>query len=203
MGARFLTVHRVCCKVGLLALFCLLAACTGRTPLQTRVVANGDTSVCTLGVMPFENWTRKSTIAPLATQVFTSELITSDAYNVVQVGEIGFFRLRQRIVPGSLLSADDYATMAEQLGVDVVVQGRVVEEGVERSHGDASPYLALNIDIYDARSGTLLLNSVHRRSGAEYRKVMHFGVVTTSSGLMQKMSQEIISDWLSKGVVCR
>jgi hypothetical protein len=167
-------------------------------------MANADTNVCAMGVMPFENWTRNPTIGQLTTQVFTSELIVSGAYNVTPLGELGLFRLRRRILPGELLRSEDYKSMASQLGVDVIVQGRVVEEGVDRSHGGVpTPYLSINIDLYDARTGRLLANSVHRRVGSEYRKIMHYGVVTTSSGLIQKMSQEIISDWSSKGVICR
>jgi hypothetical protein len=30
--------------------------------------------------------------------------------------------------------------------------------------------------------------------------MMHFGVITTTTGLMARMSQEIIADWLKKGV---
>lgn len=191
-------------KISLILFLCTLTACSVRTKLQTRFVAEADKNVCSLAVMPFENWTRNPAVAQMATHIFTSELISQKSYAVIQPGEVGLFRLRRRILPGALLLADDYVALTNQLGVDAVVQGRVVEEGSEASHrGDPTPYLAFNVDLYDARTGRLLANSVHHRNGAEYRKIMHFGVVTTASGLAQKMAQEIINDWLSKGVLCQ
>lgn len=190
--------------VVLLFSICLLTACADRSRLQTRLVANADTKVCSVALVPFENWTRRGELAQLGGRIFASELVQNGQYSLVQEGEIGIFFLRQRLMPGTLLYKEHYDSLASQYQADAVILGRIVESGKERRRGGASvPYLSLHVDMYDARSGRLLLNSVHQRWGDDYRKVMHFGVITTQSGLMKKMAQEIINDWVAKGVVCR
>ncbi|NOY12270.1 MAG: hypothetical protein GXP51_00805 [Deltaproteobacteria bacterium] len=188
----------------LLLLLGLLAGCAGHSKLQTRLVASADTNVCRIAVMPFENWTRNSELSLLVSRLFSAELVRSQQFNLVQEGNVGMFLLRHRLLPGALLYKDHYEALNSQLEVDAVVQGRVVDAGTESRYGGTPvPYLSLNIDLYDARTGQLLLNSVHQRWGDDYRKILHFGVVTTSSGLIKKMSQEIINDWFDKGVKCR
>ncbi|WP_303720802.1 hypothetical protein [Malonomonas rubra] len=182
----------------------LLVGCAGNQRLQTRLMSDADTNICNVAVLPFENWTQKSELTLLAGRMFASQLIQSKAFNTVQEGDVGMFLLRQRLLPGNLLYKEHYAALENQLDIDAVIQGRIVEAGSYSQRGGRRiPLLSLYIDMYDARSGKLLLNSVHQRRGDEYRKVMHFGVVTTNSGLIEKMSREIINDWFSKGVTCR
>lgn len=188
----------------LFLLFGVLAGCAGNPRLQTRVVAAAETNICSVAVMPFENWTRKSELSLLASRWLASELVQSQRFNMVQEGNVGMFLLRERLLPGTLLYKDHYDTLDKQMDVDAVIQGRVVDAGMVSRHGsELVPYLSLHVDIYDARTGQLLLNSVHQRWGDDYRKIMHFGVETTSSGLMKKMAQEIINDWFDKGVTCQ
>ena len=185
-------------------LLIVLTACAGNPKLQTRVVATADTNVCNIAVLPFENWTRKSELSMQASRLFVSKLVQSQHFNLVQEGDVGAFLLRQRLLPGTLLYKDHYEALESQLDLDAVIQGRIVEAGMVNRRGSSRvPYISLHIDMYDARNGQLLLNSVHQRWGDDYRKAMHFGVVTTSSGLLEKMSQEIINDWFTKGVRCR
>lgn len=188
----------------LAGLLLLLAGCAGNPRLQTRLIADADTNICNVAVLPFENWTQKSELTLLAGRMFASQLVQSKAFNTVQEGDVGMFLLRQRLLPGTLLYKKHYAALEDQLDLDAVIQGRIVEAGSYNQRGGrAIPLLSLNVDVYDARNGQLLLNSVHQRRGDDYRKVMHFGVVTTNSGLIEKMSQEIINDWFNKGVSCR
>ncbi len=191
-------------KILLLCLLLMLSACAGRPALQTRVTAGADTRVCSLAVLPFDNWTTKPEADLLAYRLFNSALVSSGHFNVVAEGDVGLFRLRQRLLPGTLLHKSLYDALADQLSVDVVVLGRVVEMGMDSRRGsDLVPFVALQVDLHDLRSDRLLLSTVHQRWGDDYRKIMHFGLVTTTSGVLQKMSQEIINDWKLKGVGCQ
>lgn len=182
----------------------LVVGCSGTQRLQTRIMAEADLNICSVALMPFENWTRQKELPLLAGRIFASQLIASQRFHLVQEGDVGQFMLRQRLRPGSPLYQDHFFALDEQLKLDAVIQGRIVDTGSIVQRGGLSvPFLSLHLDMYDARTGRLLLNSVHHRWGDEYRKAMHFGVITTKSGLAEKMSQEIINDWLDKGVGCR
>lgn len=205
MGAGFLMM---CWKSQRKLLFglslLLLSACAGRPALQTRLTVGADTNVCNIAVLPFENWTRKLAVGSSAYRLFSAELIASKGFNVAAEGDVGLFRLRHRMLPGAMMHKDLYRSLAEQLNVDAVVLGRVVATGVDRRRGTGRvPFVELQVDLYDLRADRMLLSTVHRRWGDEYRKIMHFGLVTTTSGVMQKMSQEIIADWSNKGVMCQ
>ncbi len=185
-------------------LLLLLVGCAGNTKLQTRMVAAAKTNICSVAVLPFENWTRKSELSILAGRMFVAELVQSQRFNTVQEGDVGMFLLRQRLLPGTLLYKDDYEALEDQLNLDAVIQGRIVDAGMVSRRGSSQvPYVSLHVGMYDAQNGHLLLNSVHQRWGDDYRKALHFGVVTTNSGLIEKMSQEIINDWFAKGVTCQ
>lgn len=187
-----------------LLLLLLLVGCGGPPHLQTKIMANADLKVCSVALMPLENWTQQKELPQLVGQNLASELIVSKEFSLVQDGDVGMFMLRQRMRPGTHLYREHFAALDDQLKLDAIIQGRIVETGtVIRRGGQKVPFLSLHLDMYDARTGHLLLNTVHRRFGDDYRKVMHFGVVTTKSGLAAKMSQEIIEDWLDKGIRCR
>ena len=71
---------------------------------------------------------------------------------------------------------------------------------VAGSSGSRHTFISLQVELHDARSGRLLLSSFLRRTGDDYTKVLHFGVVDTVSGLLQRMAREIITEWVEKGV---
>ena len=187
-----------------LFLLLLLVGCGGPPHLQTRIMAGADLKVCSIALMPLENWTQQKELPQLVGQSFASQLISSKEFSLVQDGDVGMFMLRQRLRPGTHLYQEHFAALDDQLKLDAIIQGRIVETGtVNRRGGQKVPFLSLYLDMYDARTGHLLLNTVHQRFGDDFRKVMHFGVLTTKSGLAVRMTQEIIEDWLDKGIRCR
>jgi len=71
---------------------------------------------------------------------------------------------------------------------------------VAGASGSRNAFVSLQVELHEAHSGRLLLSSFLRRTGDDYAKVLHFGVVDTVSGLLQRMFLEIISEWQEKGV---
>ncbi|WP_144402021.1 hypothetical protein [Geoalkalibacter subterraneus] len=178
-----------------------LCGCAGQRMPQTRMSAMAETDICRIAIMPFENRTRDDRAATMAYRVLMAELIGSGQLEVEPEGDVGLFRLRHRLFPGERLLPDQYADLARQMKVDAIVRGRITDIGYDSSRGERDiPYIALQLDLFDVRRGHPVLNTIHRRYGDEYRKMMHFGVITTTTGLMARMSQEIIADWSEKGV---
>jgi hypothetical protein len=188
-------------KIITLLLLTSLCGCAGQRMPQTRMTAKAETDICRIAVMPFENRTRDDQAPTMAYRVFMAELIGTGALEVEPEGDVGLFRLRHRLFPGERLLPAQYADLARQMKVDAIALGRITDIGYDNSRGERDiPYIALQIELFDVRRGHPVLNTIHRRYGDEYRKMMHFGVITTTTGLMARMSQEIIADWLKKGV---
>jgi hypothetical protein len=65
---------------------------------------------------------------------------------------------------------------------------------------ETEPVLAVDMKLLPAGATKPWLTSYHRRTGAEYRKVMHFGLVNTMTSLAAVVSGEIVDAWLAKGL---
>ncbi len=179
-----------------------LSGCAGQPLLRTRVMANSEPQkICRVAVLPFDNWTNEDLAGITAQRIFHGALVNSGRFEVRPEGDVSLFRLRHRMLPGELLEPFHYADLLEKLRIDAVVQGRLTRVGMDIGRGpDDVPVVAMQMKLYDVRRGQLVLSTMHHRWGDEYRKAMHFGTVTTITGLMDRMSDEIIADWIEKGV---
>ncbi len=189
----------------ILTLGCILAGlngCAGGKKLETRVMATADLDgVCQVAVLPFDNWTNEDRAGIVAQRIFHGALVNSAAFEVRPEGDISLFRLRHRLLPGELLDSFHFDDLHEKLGIDAVVQGRLTEVGLDSNRGpDEIPVIAMQIKLYDVRNEQLLLNTIHHRWGDDYRQALHFGMVTTVTGLFARMSDEIVADWIAKGL---
>jgi len=185
-----------------LALTLLCAGCASRTEVETRFAMKADPGkICRVAVFPFENRTSNPEAGTMAYRVFYAELAASGALKLEPEGEVRFFMLRNRLLPGQLLDAAQYADLVERLDVDAVITGMVSEVGMDsRKAGENVPFVAMQLDMYDVRDGRRVLSTFHRRWGDDYRKAMHFGMVRTITGVMEHLSREVINDWVEKGV---
>lgn len=183
----------------------LMVVCVGcslRSDLETRFAMKAvPEQICRVAVLPFENRTSNPEAGTMAYRIFYSELASSGALQLETEGEMRFFMLRNRLLPGQLLNASHYADLVERLEVDAVITGMVSEVGMDsRKAGENVPFVAMQLDMYDVRNGRRVLSTFHRRWGDDYRKAMHFGMVNTVTGVMSHLSREVIDDWIEKGV---
>jgi hypothetical protein len=148
--------------------------------------------ICTVAVLPFLNETSQKTAGMQAMRIFTNELIASGNYQVIPEGEIAFFMQRNRLLPIDLLNSDLYSKLARKLALDAVIRGRVMSLGQQQNVGGVVPYLSMQIDLYAADSGELIAHTYNRRQGDDYQKVLHYGTIHTTSGLISEASREII-----------
>ena len=191
------------CRCVVYILLCLvLGGCAGAGRLQTELMAGAEPErVCRVAVLPFNNWTQQDQAGVTAQRIFHGALVNTGRFEVRPEGDVSLFRLRHRLLPGELLESFHYADLQEKLQVDAVVQGRLTKVGMDLGRGPLPvPVLALQLKLYDVRQERLVLSTLHHRWGDEYRTAMHFGNVTTLTGLMARMSDEIIKDWIEKGV---
>ncbi len=183
-------------------LLILSAGCSLRSDLETRFAVKAvPEEICRVAVLPFENRTRNPEAGTMAYRIFYGELLASGSLELEPEGDVRLFMLRNRLLPGQLLNAAQYADLVERLEVDAVITGLVSEVGMDsRKAGEDVPFVAMQLDMYDARNGLRVLSTFHRRWGDDYRKAMHFGMLKTVTGVMSHLSREVIEDWKEKGV---
>lgn len=178
----------------------LLNSCGfGGGPLNHAYAPVEQRSFCKMAVLPFINETEYPEGDIIVYRIFTSELVNFDSYRLTQEGDIRKIFQQMEIYPNQPPSYEQIRSMGDRLGVGIVVTGKIVT----MSDGDPGrgelPSLALSLKVFDTRAGTTLWTTYFHRTGDQYRKVMHFGLVNTINALAQRMSQEILNSWLTVG----
>lgn len=184
----------------LLVLVSCSASGSGKT--ITRV-AGGElrSKVCRVVLLPFVNESRSEQLDIQAYRVFLAEVVKSGIFTVIPEGDIKDFFYRNRISQQTIWDRKLIATLSQQLDVDGAMVVFIRDSNLARgSYGSKQTFISLQVELHDARSGKLILSSFLRRRGSDYTKVLHFGVVDTVSGLLQRMFREIIEKWEEEGV---
>ena len=180
----------------------MVAACSDSRRAITRVAGRTlKAQVCRVVLLPFVNESRSPQLSTQAYRIFFSEIVKSGLFQVEPEGDLQLFLYRNRIRPNALLDQAFFTSLYQQLEVEGVVVVYIRESNLAAgASGSYNTFISLQVELHDARSGRLLLSSFLRRTGIDYTKVLHFGVVDTVSGLLQRMAQEIITEWQEKGV---
>ena len=159
-----------------------------------------DGEVCRIAVMPFSNQSSYAQAGNIFGRVFTSMLIESGNYVVTQEGDVRKILKQQRLLPGQQPDGEEVRTLADRLGVQIVITGAVVEMRDKTDVGRRlDPSLAVIVRILDADSGQTLWTTYNRREGTQYRKFMHFGLVNSLAELSELAAGEILQTWDEEG----
>jgi len=199
--------RRVCSFVALFILLLLpivLLSCSsaGSGKTITRVAGGKlKSQLCRIVLLPFVNESQSQQLDIQAYRIFLAEIVKSGVFTVIPEGDLKDFFFRNRISRQTIWDRKLIATLSQQLAVDGALVVFIRDSNLVRgSDGSKQTFVSLQVELHDARSGKLVLSSFLRRRGSDYTKVLHFGVVDTVSGLLQRMAREIIEIWEEKGV---
>jgi len=188
----------------LLAAACLLlatlAGCVSAPASpQVQHLDSSEIKVCGIAVLPFINESDFDQGDVILYRVFSAELNASGEFDVSLEGDVRRVYRQLRISPKQAPDNEQMQIIAERLGVDAVVTGRIIAME-ERRHRDYNePRIAVDMKMV-AAGGRTMLTAYHARSGEDYRKVMHFGLETTVTGLARLLFDEILDNWRAKGL---
>ena len=200
-----ISIRNTCGAVLLLILLITLCACTvTRSPDVVFASQRSNSEVCRVAVFPFVDEADDPGIAHLSSRVFRNELIRSGAVNVSSEGAVRNFMTQKKMHVDDLMSTRVglYSELADRLQVEAIIRGTIIKSGVDKTGKDGTiPYVDMKVEMVDAQSGQLLVDTFHQRRGDEYRKIMHIGIVRTKTGLLVKTSEEIIDQWMKRGLL--
>jgi len=187
----------------LLPVFALLSCSSSGAGKTITRVAGGElrSRLCRVVLLPFINESQSRQLDIQAYRIFLGEIVKSGVFTVVPEGDIKDFFFRNRISRQTIWDRKLIATLSQQLDVDGALVVFIRDSNLVRgSDGSKQTFVSLQVELHDARSGKLILSSFLRRRGSDYTQVLHFGVVDTVSGLLQRMAREVIEIWEEKGV---
>ncbi len=179
------------------ALVVLLACCSCSEvqPRTQHLVDLEEERPRLVAVLPFLNDSDFDQGGTLVQRVFSSELIKLDSISVSREGDVRSIYRELGIFPYQIPDLEQRRILGSRLKADVLINGRVKVMEEKRSGRYVNPVLALELHAYDGRTGRTLWTTHHRKKGGEYRTLMHFGMVSTVTGLSRKMSKEILEEW--------
>ncbi len=157
--------------------------------------------ICTVAVFPFTNETSYKSADLLAYRVVVAELVRAGLFDVMLEGEVRSFFRENRILTGSVVTRDFYVKMGRTMGVDGVILGTVLAMDEEVEGKDTViPKASIRLELIRIKDGRPVVTSYHRRSGDDFRKIMHIGVVQTLPDLMSRMTKEVVWEWKEQGL---
>ncbi len=160
--------------------------------------------LCRVAVLPFTNGSDFRDGGVLLYRVFTAELAGQQDFELSQEGDIRAAYRQVRVSPYfGRLTFDQLRIIGDYLNVDVLIVGHISEMEEKMIKGKSIPFMTISLELRDAQTGRTLSSVHHRRDGNDYLKVMHFGIVTTTTELSHLISKEIIGDLAAKGFVAQ
>ena len=191
---------RRCCRIAVFLPLLLLVACSSATPRLDRMEPLPANFTCRVAVLPFMDKGGYPRGAELFYKVFSTELVSAAAFQVVQEGDVLDLYRQLTIFPSREPSLEQLRIIGSRLGVQLFIGGNILRMVERRSGLDVATELTVVLHIYDGRTGRLLWETYYKRRGKDYRTIMHFGRINTITGLARRMSKDIINLWLEQGM---
>lgn len=185
--------------LSILILLCCFS-CTSKKPSVQRYADFPEKRVCKVALLPFINNSKFDQGHVLVQRVFGAQLTSSANIEVVSAGDVRKIFNELRIYPNQRPTIEQVRVLGSRLGVQALISGRIVIMEEKAGANQVNPALALSLEMHDAQNGETMFISYHRREGEDYRTLMHFGLVNTVTELSRIMADEIIEQWIKKGM---
>ncbi len=176
-----------------LILLISLSSCF-RKGIITKELTSKRLKVCKIAVFPFYNLTKYEKLSDMLVQMFTIDMVR-ESIEVVEPGLVKNFLFRERILNPLYINAEILKKFKYETGADIVIGGQIIKAS---QVGD-NVKLVLLIWARSTSTGDFIWYTFYRREGEDYRKVFHFGKISSLSALAQRMVEEIIKDWKNRG----
>jgi len=186
-----------------LSLLLLMAGCGGTSrPLTTVTVRGTPHMIRRVLVLPISNESDENLLGLVATQI-CQQRFYRHGYRLVNDGDLKVYLQRRQLFISQLTDVGTlqlYSDLAHDLQVNTLVRGRVLSAGYERVQGESLPVVTLQLELLNASDGRMLASSFLTSRGDDYRTLMRFGVLRTSTQILEQMIDTIINNWQTQGV---
>lgn len=145
-----------------------------------------------VGILTFDNLTQDRFAADKVQKIFTTELLSLSAFEVVEPGQMLRALMDQRIEAPSAMTAAEIKKVGEAVGAQALIFGTVVDFGESRVGTNPSPEVTVQLRLVETQSGVTLWSVSHTRSGVKI-PVRLFGVggETPTQATQKLMRREI------------
>lgn len=182
-----------------LLIFC--AGCT-KGPTTTVVTKNTLNTPQRILVLPFSNSSDEKYLGEIATQICQEHLFNR-GIKLVNRGDLRIYLQRHHLFLSQLTdeaSPQVFADLARELQITTLVKGKIITAKYQEIQGERLPVISLQLELLNATNGKLIVSSFLTGHGKDYRTLLRFGVLRTTTQLLNRMISEITDNWANQGV---
>lgn len=120
-----------------------------------------------VAVLPFENVTQERTAGDKVQKIFLVELLSLDTFDVVEPGAVNKALKAERIESVDALAPADIKRIGEQLNVEAVFIGTVVDFAESRSGSTPAPEVTIQLRLVETQTGATVWSASQTRAGVK------------------------------------
>jgi TolB-like protein len=145
----------------------LLSAKCASTKTTKYIHPNMDLgAIKRVAVLPFENLAQDRTASEKVQKIFLTELLSLEAFEVVEPGQVTQTLRGSRIDSVEALGPADFKRLGETLKAQGFFVGSVVDFTETRSGATPTPEVTIQLRLVEAQTGVTVWSASRSRSGA-------------------------------------
>lgn len=169
----------------LVAFSVLLAGCGGVGPTKFVHPDFDFAFIEKIGVVPFENLSNDQTGGARATRYFTSALLATEAFEVLEPGEMSKGLENFGYIATAQLTTDQVIGLGKELGVQAVFLGTLSESASMRSGSTTVSVVTVVVRLIETETGATVWSATNTEDSASFWSSL-FGTGQKSSSVVMR-----------------
>ncbi len=176
----------------------LAGGCAGSTPPRSHggAVPMDHPRVA---LLPFENLSGREEQGRFFTQAFLAALVSTDAVEVVDLGQVEATIEVLRIRATGAPTRDQLAALGESLQVRYVLLGSVLEAGTIRTYDGDIPSAGASLRMVDVTNARIVWARAHVVTGDDRETVFGWGRERSAERLLTKLADDMLRPFRAAG----
>lgn len=142
-----------------------LAACSGMGPTTFLHPEYNFGYVERVAVVPFEDLSSDQGAGARATRFFVSELLATEAFDVVEPGEVNRALLQAGVINVADITQEQVVAVGQALGAQALFMGSVGESASVRTGASSASVVTLTARMVETDTGVTVWSATHTESG--------------------------------------
>jgi TolB-like protein len=150
-----------------------------------------------IAVLPFDNLSGEEDAAEKMTEIFTVELLRMGSFSVAEPGRVKKAVMEKRIRTTRDMDVEAVKWLGENLEVDLIMAGSVLDFSVEESAGKKVPMVTVISRLVQADCGATVWAAYQSRQGDDKETLFGWGRIDSlselahlaASGMLQSLQQ--------------
>ena len=152
-----------------------------------------------VALLPFENLSGREEQGRFFTQAFLAALVSTDAVEVVDLGQVEATIEVLRIRATGAPTRDQLAALGESLQVRYVLLGSVLEAGTIRTYDGDIPSAGASLRMVDVTNARIVWARAHVVTGDDRETVFGWGRERSAERLLTKLADDMLRPFRAAG----